>query len=166
MSNRQSTQPSTIIPTQQQSPPPSLPPKLPPLILTPHQILINHAPTRSQRRRQLLQQILLEPLQRHGKNIQQTLESGVDGLGAVALCRRCPGAVHAFGEHEDGAVGARPCGGGALVGSLAVGGHDDDVEEGVDIAGTAGVGEEEAGVCWRGVLVGVFDWLVGWSIDY
>ena len=73
----------------------------------------------------------------------------MDGFGAVALCCRCPAAVHAFGEHEDGAVGARPCGGGALVGSFAVGGHDYYVEERVDVAGAAGVGEEEAGVCWR-----------------
>lgn len=73
----------------------------------------------------------------------------MDGLGTVALrcCR--PAAVHAFGEHEDGAVGAWPCGGGALVGSLAIGGHDYYVEEWIDVAGAAGIGEEEAGVCWR-----------------
>jgi hypothetical protein len=72
-------------------------------------MLINHPSTRSQRRRKLPQQILLEPLQRHGQNIQQTFKSGVDGLGAVAFGGRCPGAVHAFGEHEDGAVGAWFC---------------------------------------------------------
>lgn len=57
----------------------------------------------------------------------------MDGRGAVALRRRRPAAVHAFGEHQDGAVGARPRRGAALGWVRAVGGHYYYVEERVDV---------------------------------
>jgi len=89
----------------------------------------------------------------------------MDGVGAIAFGRCCPAAIHASGEHEDRAVAAGPCRGGALGGSVAVRCHDYDVEEGVDVAGTAGVGKEEAGICWRvGVSLG-FGWLIDGGME-